>query len=122
MIAIKGISIPNDCFQCSFQTNDGSCLAHIAKNDTSNYWKCRPIWCPLVELDHPDFSNSYVDPDSYVRVGDIMDCLSEVLCPDNELIHIEGLFEWAMGKRAMSKNELFEYLYRDFEEREVLDE
>lgn len=73
-------------------------------------------------LDHPDFTNSFVDPDDYVRVGDIMDCLSELSYSEDQLICIEGLFEWAMGKRACKKDELLEYWLRDFEEREILDD
>ena len=114
--------MPSDCFQCSFQTSDGSCMACPTKDDTSNYWKCKPIWCPLVEFNRPDFTGSHINPDDYVRVGDIMDCLSEVLRPEDDLMHIEGLFEWAFGKRAMSKQELWDSWERQFEEEEVLNE
>ena len=54
----------------------------------------------LKDGEHPDFSGSLLNRDDYVRIGDVMDCLSEVFIPRDDLIHIEGLIEWAMGKRA----------------------
>lgn len=65
----------------------------------------------------PDFSCTFINPDDYVRVGDVMDLLSEVKTSDREAMHAEGLIEWAMGKRAVGidtlkkiieKNSVFE--------------
>ena len=66
----------------------------------------------LKEREHPDFSGSLLNRDDYVRIGDVMDCLSEVFVPKDDLIHIEGLIEWAMGKRAISKEELLKPIVR----------
>ena len=50
----------------------------------------------------PDFGCTFINPEDYVRVGDVMDLLAEVKTTDKEAMHTEGLIEWAMGKRAVS--------------------
>ena len=49
-VYIKGMSFPDNCELCAFETGFGFCLA---KSDNfcgyTNYRK-RPEWCPLVEV------------------------------------------------------------------------
>ena len=52
-VLVKGMSIPDNCESCAFETGFGFCLA---KSDNfcgyTNYRK-RPEWCPLVEVPEP---------------------------------------------------------------------
>ena len=76
----------------------------------------------LKAQEYPNLDKSGLNPDHYVRVGDVLDCLSEIPMNSDMLIHVEGLITWAIGKRSASKDELWESWERDFEERELLDD
>jgi len=52
------------------------------------------------------FEGTYLNRDDYVRIGDIMDCLSELVVSEDAAFQAVGLIEWAMGKRAIPKEAL----------------
>ena len=76
-VLVKGMSIPDNCELCAFETGFGFCLA---KSDNfcgyTNYRK-RPEWCPLVEVPGPhgrlidadalDYKLGASDRDIYVK-------------------------------------------------------
>lgn len=125
MIAID-VPMPNCCDECFALDDCGDypyCLiSHDQRGYNFNTREKQMPTCPLIEVDSPNFDGTLLNLDDYVRVGDIMDCLSEVFSSNEDLIHVEGLIEWAMGKRAVSKKELWDSLERQFEEDEILDE
>lgn len=52
------------------------------------------------------FEGTHLNREDYVNIGDIIDCLSEITLDDDAVIHAVGLIEWAMGKRAITKEDL----------------
>ena len=52
-VLVKGMSIPDNCELCAFETECGFCLAKPDNfcGDTND--RKRPEWCPLVEVPEP---------------------------------------------------------------------
>lgn len=99
-------------YECPYNNCETGCVKTLARDALGI----------LNGLDYPNFDGTNLNPNDYVRVGDVIDCLSEIPMENEMLMHVEGLITWAIGKRAVNRDELLEYLERDFEERVVLDE
>ena len=106
-VLVKGMSIPDNCESCAFETGFGFCLA---KSDNfcgyTNYRK-RPEWCPLVEVPEPH--GDLIDRDALVKemtngiragnleegyeeyqnINNMDDCVDCVSCAD-AVIEAEG--------------------------------
>jgi hypothetical protein len=66
----------------------------------------------LLEMHQPHepvWDESILNPDDYVRIGDIQELLSEkngFSLDDESVFHAVGLIVWAMGKRTIKKEKL----------------
>ena len=56
---------------------------------------------------HPEFDEFSLKREDYVKVGDLIDCLKEVTMPEEAAFYLESLLEWAIGKRLISKFEIY---------------
>ena len=52
-VLVKGMSIPDNCESCRFETGFGFCLAKSDNFCGYTNDRKRPDWCPLVEVREP---------------------------------------------------------------------
>lgn len=105
---LKGLhccSVPGGlCGFCPYQRHgDVECTTHLASD----------VRDMLHRDEHVAFDTSDLNPDDYVRIGDVLECLSEVHAGDDVTFQADGLIQWAMGKRALSKDKLKKMLEVD---------
>lgn len=50
----------------------------------------------------PQFDDDALDRNTYIKVGDLIDCMTELLMPEDAAFYLEGAIEWACGKRAVA--------------------
>lgn len=60
----------------------------------------------LKEQEQISFEGTFLKREDYVNIGDIIDCLTGLTLSTDAAFHAVSLIEWAMGKRAISKEEL----------------
>lgn len=60
----------------------------------------------LKDFEHISFEGTSLNREDYVNIGDIIDCLSGLAWEKDAAFHVVGLIEWAMGKRALSRDTL----------------
>lgn len=62
-----------------------------------------------VDPRRPQFDEAAIDRKSYINVGDLVDCISDVTFKDEETADIMATtLEWIIGKRSIPKSELVE--------------
>ena len=76
-VLVKGMSIPDNCELCAFETGFGFCLAKSDNFCGYTNDRKRPEWCPLVEVPGPhgrlidadalDYKLGASDRDIYVK-------------------------------------------------------
>ncbi|MBQ3955238.1 MAG: hypothetical protein II680_05060 [Clostridia bacterium] len=50
----------------------------------------------------PQFDDDALDRNAYIKVGDLIDCMTELSMPEDAAFHLTGAIEWACGKRAVA--------------------
>ncbi len=60
----------------------------------------------LKDFEHISFEGTFLNREDYVNIGDIIDCLSGLAWEKDAAFHVVGLIEWAMGKRAITRDEI----------------
>lgn len=70
-VLVKGMSIPDNCELCAFETGFGFCLAKLDNFCGYTNYHERPEWCPLVEV--PESHGRLIDED------DVIDAIHERL-------------------------------------------
>lgn len=50
----------------------------------------------------PQFDDDALDRNTYIKVGDLIDCMTELSMPEDAAFHLAGAIEWACGKRAVA--------------------
>ena len=50
----------------------------------------------------PQFDDDALDRNTYIKVGDLIDCVTELSMPEDAAFHLAGAIEWACGKRAVA--------------------
>jgi len=60
----------------------------------------------LKDLETIHFEGTTLNPDDVVKIGDIMECLHGLTLSSDAAFQAVGLIEWAMGKRAISRDDL----------------
>lgn len=62
-----------------------------------------------VDPRRPQFDEATIDRKSYINVGDLVNCISDVTFKDEETADIIATtLEWIIGKRSIPKSELVE--------------
>lgn len=90
-----------DCEHCSYDS--ASCFLDITSDALSLLKAQEPIDSAVFEL----------NPDDYVRIGDILECFDGMDVSDDAVFHAVGLIQWAFGKRNITKEELKNELIKE---------
>lgn len=94
----------SDCEGCPYADENGISCSSIMNI-------IRDAYALLKERESfvkPQFDADALDRSSYVRVGDLIDCVEEIHFPEKAAFDIAGIIEWACGKRAVRAEEIRE--------------
>lgn len=124
---VKSCALSLSCSQCPFHNYNGmSCRDGLLKETNQFFDNIKEHISKLFDPENSDRNTdereelitalrcitsehlaSSLKREDYVKVGDLIDCLKEVTMPEEAAFYLENLLEWAIGKRSISKFEIY---------------